>query len=331
MPLALEREREVACRAVMQASRLCRTVQAEITPDTLAKKDKSPVTVADFGSQAIIGRILADAFPGDPLVAEEDSTELRESTHRGLLDAVVRHVVHHVPDADEASVLRGIDHGAAESSSGRFWTLDPIDGTKGFLRREQYAIALALLEGGRPVLAALACPNLCVDPGNPDSPIGALFLAVRGQGTQLRALQGGDTEVGRRVRVTPLTDVARLRFCESVESSHSDHGHTAQLAALLGITSEPVRMDSQAKYGVVARGEADLYLRLPTSSVYREKIWDHAAGALVIEEAGGRVTDLDGKPLDFTQGRTLASNRGIIASCGTVHDRVLEALASLKL
>ena len=81
-----------------------------------------------------------------------------------------------------------------------------------------------------------------------------------------------------------------------------------------------MRIDSQCKYGAVARGEASIYLRLPTSESYREKIWDHAAGWMVVNAAGGRVTDARGQNLDFSLGRTLDQNRGIIATNGHLHD-----------
>ena len=94
----------------------------------------------------------------------------------------------------------------------------------------------------------------------------------------------------------------------------------------LGIATEPVRMDSQAKYAAVARGDASIYLRLPTRADYREKIWDHAAGMMAVTQAGGHVTDIAGKPLDFTHGHTLAANQGIIATNGPIHDAVLNAV-----
>jgi 3'(2'), 5'-bisphosphate nucleotidase len=89
-----------------------------------------------------------------------------------------------------------------------------------------------------------------------------------------------------------------------------------------------VRLDSQAKYGVVARGDAAIYLRIPSPKQpdYREKIWDHAAGALIVEEAGGRVTDALGADLDFSRGRRLENNRGIVASNGYLHAAVLDAV-----
>jgi 3'(2'), 5'-bisphosphate nucleotidase len=85
-------------------------------------------------------------------------------------------------------------------------------------------------------------------------------------------------------------------------------------------------MDSQAKYALVARGDASYYLRLPAAGRRLENIWDHAAGCLVVQEAGGKVTDLRGRPLDFRHGRRLTGNTGILASSGSIHDTVLDAL-----
>ena len=90
-------------------------------------------------------------------------------------------------------------------------------------------------------------------------------------------------------------------------------------------------MDSQAKYALLASGKAELFLRPPPPESPGEgaKIWDHAAGSLIVHEAGGRVTDLDGRPLDFGSGRTLSRNRGVVASNGRIHDEALSVLAHL--
>ena len=313
------RELDVAVAAVREAASVCRTVRAAIAPEAIEKKDRSPVTVADYGSQAVICRMLADRFPCDPVIAEEDARALREGENGKILEAVVHHVRTVISEADESTVCDWIDHGGADRFSERFWTLDPIDGTKGFLRGEQYAVALALVVEGVPAVAALACPGL---PG-PDGRPGAVFSAIHGGGVHAEPLAGG-SRVPVAVRET--TDSTRARFCESVESGHSSHGDAERVAAVLGITAEPVRMDSQAKYAVVARGDADLYLRLPTRPGYVEKIWDHAAGWLVVTEAGGRVTDVHGVDLDFAQGVRLERNRGVIVSNGRLHDDVLRAL-----
>ena len=85
-------------------------------------------------------------------------------------------------------------------------------------------------------------------------------------------------------------------------------------------------MDGQTKQVLLAAGAAELVMRIPTDPDYREAIWDQAAGSLLVEEAGGRVTDLEGLPLDFTTGRRLLRNRGLVASNGLLHDAVLGVL-----
>jgi 3'(2'), 5'-bisphosphate nucleotidase len=131
--------------------------------------------------------------------------------------------------------------------------------------------------------------------------------------------------------VSTRSDSTAARILRSVEKSHTNVDEIGQLAAKLGITAPPVAMDSQAKYAMLAAGEGDVLLRLlsPSRPDYREKIWDQAAGSIVVEEAGGRITDLDGKLLDFSHGRTLAKNRGILATNGHLHEAILAALRDL--
>jgi 3'(2'), 5'-bisphosphate nucleotidase len=313
---------EAAKEAVRVAAHSCRVVQERlVAPEMLEKKDKSPVTVADFASQAIVCSRLAEALPGDPVVGEEDAAALRESAQEGLRTAVVDRVRDELQrDVDLERVLGWIDLGAAEARGPRYWTLDPIDGTKGFLRGAQYAVALGLIEDGEVVLGVLGCPNLPIDGG-----VGALFTAVRGEPAYVHNLWDADVPQ-RQVFVDTNTTVSEARFCESVESGHSDQNESARVAALLGIRSEPHRIDSQCKYAAVARNDASIYLRMPTRPNYLEKIWDHAAGKIVVESAGGTVTDVDGKPLDFTHGRTLDANRGVVATSGAIHDEVIDAV-----
>jgi 3'(2'), 5'-bisphosphate nucleotidase len=318
-----DRERTIASQAVREAARICRAVRGKHGPDPVSKGDLSPVTVADFGSQALICATLAAAFPDDPIMAEEDAADLRKPEHAEVLDRVAAEVAAIRPGTDPEAVLRWIDHGNLDRFAGRFWTLDPIDGTKGFLRGEQYAIALALIVDGRVEVAALACPNL-EQSRVASGPVGALYMAVRGRGATVSPLDGDDAE--RPITASDRDDPTRARLCESVESGHSAHNESAAVAARLGVTEPPVRLDSQAKYATVASGVADVYLRLPTRVDYREKIWDHAAGALIVAEAGGTVSDIDGNPLDFTLGSTLAANRGVVATNGRLHRRVLDAL-----
>jgi 3'(2'), 5'-bisphosphate nucleotidase len=227
--------------------------------------------------------------------------------------------------ASAESVCTWIDHGNGAVGP-RFWTLDPIDGTKGFLRGDQYAVALALIVDGDLKAGALACPYLPIDPERPDGARGILFSAGRGEGAWAETLEGGERT---RIRVVQGASAATFRMVESVESGHGDHSLQGEIARAVGIRAESVRMDSQAKYGAVARGEAALYLRLPSPKTpdYRENIWDHAAGALIVEEAGGRVTDIRGRALDFASGPRMEMNRGVVVSNGAIHDGVLRELA----
>jgi 3'(2'), 5'-bisphosphate nucleotidase len=315
--MAYEREVSAAVDAVIKASRLCASVQDRlIRGQTLEKGDKSPVTVADYGAQAVVGRLLSLEFPRIPMVGEENADALRDPANRALRDQVVDLTRTVLPQVSEAEVLGAIDWGVfGGGRGGRFWTLDPIDGTKGFLRMEQYAVALALVEDGEVVVGVLGCPNLETPRGR-----GGVYVGVKGEGAWWRPL-GEDHKA--RLRATAEVDPAKTRITESVEAAHSDQSESALIASRLHIRTPPLRMDSQAKYAAVASGAADIYLRLPTRKDYVERIWDHAAGFRVITEAGGKVTDVRGLPLDFGHGRGLEANKGVVATNGHLHDEVL--------
>ena len=160
--------------------------------------------------------------------------------------------------------------------------------------------------------------------------VGSLLLARRGAGAKIACLLGEESvcRTFSKLHVSDQSETHAIRLLRSVESGHTNVGQIDQLADRLGIDVPPVRMDSQAKYAVLAAGAGEAYFRLLSSKQpnYKEKIWDHAAGALILAEAGGKITDLDGKPLDFSHGRTLQANRGICATNGLVHDAVLHAL-----
>jgi 3'(2'), 5'-bisphosphate nucleotidase len=325
MPIPYSTETEHALQAVARAASLCRQVQTQMVSSSTAEKaDRSPVTVADYTSQAVICQGLAEAFPTDAVVAEETAKSLGHPDQAMMLSQVTHYVQAILPGASPADVCAWIDHGGADPGP-RFWTLDPIDGTKGFLRGEQYAVALALIVNAQVQVGVLACPNLPLDLSNQDGPRGAIFLAVRGQGAKMHPMHDGQAQA---LVVAPHCDPKSARFVESVEADHANHAAHDSLAQTLGITQSSLRIDSQAKYGVVARGEAAIYLRLPSRKTpdYRERIWDHAAGALIVEEAGGRVTDALGAHLDFGQGRRLANNRGIIVSNRHLHPAILSAI-----
>lgn len=314
-----------ALKAIRMASRLCQNVRSKLAEGvSIQKNDRTPVTIADFGSQAIVCKMIRDAFPDDRIVAEEDSSELRKPDRLHLLKRVTDYVGEFFSGVSTEEVCSWIAF-STHVGRNRFWTLDPIDGTKGFLRGDQYAIALALIENGLIQLGLMACPNLYPDRERTDERKGCIFFALKGKGAFQIELEG---EMKQPLCVSKVDTPEEASFAESVEPDHADHQTHLRVAQKLGMIRPPIKMDSQAKYGMVARGEATFYLRVPSRSEpdYKEKVWDHAAGAIIAEEAGGKVTDLYGKPLDFSCGIKLEKNHGILASNGILHEAVLKAL-----
>ena len=321
--------KQIAINAVLKAGKLCQQVQDEmVSTDAIQKSDRSPVTVADFGSQALICSAIGDAFPEDAIVAEEDAQSLKQNPT--LLERVTEYVRRFATEDTQQqkiistkNICEWIDSGSGEISSS-FWTLDPIDGTKGFLRNDQYAIALAWIVEGEVQLGVLGCPNLPHQLDVPNPERGCLFVAVRGEGTTIYTTNG---ELLGKAHVSENAS----RLAESFESTHGDSNTHIKIAKELGLNKPPLQIDSQAKYGIVARGEASLYIRLPNPAYpdYRECIWDHAAGLIVVEEAGGKVTDANGKSLSFLSGRRMTENRGVVATNGSLHEQVLSVLSSM--
>jgi 3'(2'), 5'-bisphosphate nucleotidase len=324
--MAYEQEREIAIAAVKVAARLCEQVRQSRSESTLQKQDRSPVTIADFSAQAVICRALANAFPHDPIVGEESTTILRQPEMAERLQQITTYVQTIAPDATTDTILQWIDQGTGKVCD-RYWTLDPIDGTKGFIRGDQYAIALALVEAGTVTVGVLGCPALTLTINGVEE-TGVLFVAAKGQGTTVSSLKHDNACV---IQTAKQLQGVQLRLAESVEKEHGDRTLQQQVAKTIGLHNPPLEVDSLAKYGLVACGQAALYIRLPWVGEldYRENIWDHAAGVIVLEEAGGRVTDMHGKPLDFSAGLKLVNNQGIVAGNAALHDKALDTIRQL--
>lgn len=327
---------EFAVESVRLAARLAEEIRSEISsattaapPSAITKNDKSPVTVADFSSQAIVARRLAEKFPNDILVAEEDSSFLQSPGGKKSLDLVCEYLNRYVPGVTLQKAIDWVDRGKGEPSNRRFWTMDPIDGTKGFLRGEQYAVALALVVNGRVTLGVLGCPNLKrISPGEPEG-LGTLAVAARGQGAWKTSIYGKDEWAP--LTVSKCTEPAQAVLLRSLESAHTDISQTQELIKELGIVKPALLMDSLAKYAVLAGGGADLLFRFPSPDQpdRHEWIWDQAPGAIIVEEAGGTVTDLRGNPLEFWRGRQLSANFGVLLSNGNLHPAAISALTKL--
>ncbi|XP_062013250.1 PAP-specific phosphatase HAL2-like [Rosa rugosa] len=364
-------ELETAVRAVQMACSLCQKVQESLISKSSAvvqsKGDNSPVTVADWSVQATVSWILSEAFGSSnvSIVAEEDIQNLSKAKAAGVLEAVVKTVNDCLAEAPRfglqgpkkalgtTEVLEAISRcNSRGGPTGRFWALDPVDGTLGFVRGDQYAIALALIEDGEVVLGVLGCPNYpmrkewlnyhhryhriiskLTPPTSESWDKGCVIYAKRGSGEAwMQPLLHVNKNFlwpnsAKPVRVSSIDNPSLATFCEPVEKANSSHSFTAGLAHSVGLRKQPLRVYSMVKYAAIARGDAEIFMKFARAG-YKEKIWDHAAGVVIIQEAGGVVSDAGGCPLDFSKGIYLEGlDRGVIASAGAnLHDKIIRAV-----
>ncbi|KAF4990409.1 hypothetical protein FDECE_14401 [Fusarium decemcellulare] len=343
---AYARERQLAELAVLRASILTKKVLSSVSG--ISKADASPVTVADFAAQAILISALRRAFPGDTFVGEEDSSALRN-------DAGLRERVYELASAaklenaeDEAllaspssvdEMLDLIDLGGRGEGgrTGRFWVMDPVDGTATFLKGQQYAVSLALVEDGHEVVGVLGCPNLKPVDGRlaettvDKEGLGLMLSAVRGQGATIRTMSFGGLDEARPLEgLDKAADLPDAQIVDSSTSKTSRHDLIAKLAGYFGAKYPNTEVwSSHIRYAALMVGGGDFQLRVPSSPDVKMWIWDHAGAQLILTEAGGKVTDLDGKSIDFGAGRDLNQNRGLIAARGGIHPTVLEKLGQI--
>jgi 3'(2'), 5'-bisphosphate nucleotidase len=318
-------ELETAKTIARVAAGICQNIQAELV-DPSQKDGREPVTIADYASQALIGNALAENFPDDAVLSEERSEEFmlllsdqqRALVQRFVTDAVGGYVF-------EEQICAWLDFGKGGQAE-RVWIVDPIDGTKGFLSKLHYCVAISLMIGGEPVLGALASPGFYSDEARPPDDLGALIYAQRGAGAYLESLSGSPRQP---IQVSTVTDPREATLLTSRAAGHTDMSFFADVEKYLGRGPDaPSRnLDSQDKHAMVAAGMGDVYLRIVPEPDFREKLWDHAAGYVIVNEAGGRVSDIHGRPLDWTAGTRMQNNRGVLMTNRFLHDAVLEAIA----
>jgi len=323
----MDTEKNFAIEVISKASAFTKRLQREKTTLFFEKDDKSPVTAADFGSQLLVTHYLQKYFPEDPLAAEENILELSEDK-TPVLEPIMELLSKDIEDFSLEKIIAREKSQGPKRTGGRLWVLDPIDGTKGFLRGEQFAIALALLQDYQPILGVLGCPNLNGQAEPETEGNGAIAYAIREQGAYIQEIDQPGSP--KQLSVSSCTNPALARFVSSVDSTgHSNSDAIESLRSHLGNQEEIKQFDSQAKYVMVAAGKFDLFLRLPPAKNpnYHEKIWDHAAGALIVEEAGGAATDILGQRFDYSQGRAMEKNRGVVVSNGHIHDAIVKFLS----
>jgi len=227
------------------------------------KGDASPLTAADIASHHLLCEGLAKLEPKLPVLSEENAGKIASDERLGW---------------------------------DRYWLIDPLDGTKEFVKRNgEFTINIALVENGRPVLGIVHVPVA-----------GMSYIGLAGQGAESRDRDGQS----RALHVAGAVDSRPVRIVGS--RSHGG-GEIDDFAARLG-EHEFLAVGSALKFCLVASGEADVYPRLkPTCE------WDTAAGQAVLEAAGGSVVERNGTPLRYNQRESLV-NPHFLASGNPAHD-----------
>ncbi len=317
-----------AVQAVVPALPVIRRLGAtlgEVPP--VIKADGSPVTAADFAVQAVVVTALRQSMGGSrlPLLGEETADGLVQARRPDVEALVVEAVRQAYGWVDRAQAIAAID-GDLPRPGERTWSVDPIDGTRGFVAGAQCAVCVALTDGAEVELAVLGCPRL--------GPAGDRSVHAGGPGVMLAALRGGGayecdaTGASARILRPGSWHGPDLRWARSM--NRSGNAVPSRLEPRIGSIGpiHDVRMDSQCKYGLVARGDADLVVRMPRGGT-AECVWDHAAGALLVAESGGVATDVLGERLDFGHGARLERNAGILCARDGLHEAACAAVAPM--
>ncbi len=235
------------------------------------KKDEfDPVTVADRESDDLIRKEIQTLFPDDFLLSEENDS---------------------VP----------------ESYIGRVWMIDPLNGTKSFIRgSDTFGIVIGLVENGIPVFGCVAVPAQQ-----------KVFYAEKGK--------GAFEKIGERFEQLHTTQVAELEKSRLItrEPSKDIRPIEEKLNQLPFL--QRIEEGSGAKLCTIASGEAEAHI----NTNFRAGKWDIAAGQLILEEAGGVVTDLDGEPIDYTV-KSVGLERSFVASANKeLHSKIIDGLTKL--
>ncbi len=293
-----EKELQVASSIVKKASEITEWFR-ETGTKTIEKKDHSPVTLADYAGQIYINYQLKKEFPTDQLIAEENVEDLSDNQEI-LIKKCFKDLNIPINKFESTINYRG-------SPSNRQWTIDPIDGTKGFIEDLSYAIGIGFLIDSEPIVSAIAAPNY-------DKRGLAIFRAELGQGAQ--ASYSGEKFIP--IKVSSQADMKKAKVCISLHNvskatlafleKHSIHGKNR------------VAMDGMGKFCKIADGTADFYFHLNRSKMYS---WDYCPGELLVREAGGKSTDILNNRLKFQGNQCVISAPGYVFSNSELHESLL--------
>ena len=352
-PSPYSKELEIACLTAQKAALLTKKLLKEVDKGSIDKSDASPVTIADFAAQALIIGAVHGMFPQDEFVGEEDSKALRQDPEllqrawnlvsSTRLDDDECEALLHAPHSKE-EMLELIDLGAqgrCDGTSRRTWTLDPVDGTATFMRGEQYAVSLTLLEDGQQKVGVLGCPNLSLEKSGgvvkedvvDAQGYGYMIFAVKDyvQGVWMRKIGTGPLLSPWKLKdVSQVADPREIHFVDCSAANSSNFELHRQIAARIGAPSSPDAFtnlwSAQMRYVAIAAGGCNAMIKVPRKPQYRSNIWDHAGGMLIAEKAGCKVTDLEGNPVDCSLGRRLEGCYGMVVAPPSIHPFLVDAV-----
>jgi 3'(2'), 5'-bisphosphate nucleotidase len=230
-----------------------------------------PVTAADRAASRIIVDELAQKFPDDAILSEEE----KDDTTRRL-------------------------------ASRRAWIIDPIDGTAGFVQKDgDFAVQIGLVEDGEPVIGVVYLPDF-----------DAMYFAAKDQGSSL--VQDGKTT---KLSVSDKSSFAQMKLAVT---RHHWSNKMNRVIKDFGFKNLCRRGSVGLKIGLIAEGDCDIYIHLSP----RTKLWDTCAPQIILEEAGGRLTDIYGTRMRYDI-EDLQNHNGIVASNGIAHDDAIKQLKPL--
>ncbi|TVY83307.1 3'(2'),5'-bisphosphate nucleotidase [Lachnellula suecica] len=347
MDLPYAKERHVAELAVQRAALLTKKMLRAIDKGTISKSDQSPVTIADFAAQALLISAIHHNLPDDSFVGEEAADTLREDAQlqkrvwdlvsEKYLDSAETEALLSTPASSE-EMLDLIDLGCGPGGrKGRVWMLDPIDGTAAFMRGEQYAISLALVENGFEKIGVVACPNLNLENGKVHEEqvdkegFGLMLSAVRDQGALIRPLSSGELQPAHKIeRPVDVQNREDLHWVEGTTSKSNDFEKQQTIAKSLGGSWPGTDVySSQMRYIALTVGGGNVNVAIPKKRDNKSWVWDHAGGHLILKEAGGLMTDLNGKEIDFGAGRFLGENYGRVVAPDSMREEVMALVESI--
>ncbi|KAI2612441.1 carbohydrate phosphatase [Hypoxylon fragiforme] len=339
----------VAIGAIKAAAKLSQVIISVEDKGVLEKDDLSPVTIADFAIQALLTATIHQAFPDDKFVGEESAADLRSNPL--LLDRVWALLqtlngddtksLCVLPESPE-KMCEMIDWcGFGEPGgplAGRVWVFDPIDGTKTFVQREAYAINVALLEGSKQVLSIVGCPTIAADASSPITNTsldptgqGSIVFAAKGYGTYVRPLTASPDDQTQNRKIQPhandeSSQILRPVSCYNMLDSGVDDVHQLVMDRL-GIETKGCDLLAWVlRWVTLGVGLANVTIWVYKKRSRTGKIWDHAGAMLLFEEVGGKITDVDGKPIDLGVGRLMTANHGFVAAPKAIHANVLQTV-----